>query len=291
MSTRLKLSGVIPAIPTPLLENEDLDAKSLCNIIDHVITQGASVIFVLGNMGEGTALLDPVRLKTVETTVNHINGRIPLMAACSNGSTRRTIELGKQMQKLGPDYLVSTTPFYYGFPHQQCIVNYFQEVSGALDKPLWLYNSSASTGNTLSFETIDTIVNMDNIAGIKDSSCDFHLTMDILRKYPDKTKRPFSYLTGDESVYDMTLLAGGDGIVTGGGTCFVDTLVKLYDVAISGDRFKAFELQKQFRKQMDDMLGPDLAIDWLAAIKTNLKNKGLCDNHCTHPFVNHMRGE
>ena len=156
----LKLSGVIPAIPTPLLENEDLDVESLCKAIDYVIGQGASAVFVLGNMGEGSALLDSVRLKTVETAVDHINGRVPLMAACSNGSTRRTIELGKQMQDLGPDHLVSTAPYYYGFPHQQCIVNYFQKVSDALNKPLWIYNNPASTGNTLSFETIDTILNM-----------------------------------------------------------------------------------------------------------------------------------
>jgi hypothetical protein len=77
--------------------------------------------------------------------------------------------------------------------------------------------------------------------------------------------------------------------VTGGGSCFVDTLVKLYDVAVSGDKLKAFELQKQFRDEMDKMLGPDLIIDWMAAIKTTLKKKGLCDNHCTHPFINRMR--
>ncbi len=58
-----KLSGVIPAIPTPLMENEDLDVESLRKIIDYVIKQGVSGIFILGNMGEGTALLDSVRLK------------------------------------------------------------------------------------------------------------------------------------------------------------------------------------------------------------------------------------
>ena len=283
-----KLSGVIPAIPTPLLENEDLDVESLCKIINYTIEQGVSGIFVLGNMGEGTALLDSVKLDTVETAVKYINGRVPLMAACSDGSTRRTIELGKKIQDSGADYLVSTTPYYYSFPHQQCIINYFDKVSNALGKPLLFYNNPGSSGNKVTSETIDFIMNMDNVAGIKDSSGDIHVAMDILRKYPDKKNRPFSFLYGDETVYDIILLMGADGIVSGGGTCFLDTLVRLYEVATAGDKTRAFELQKQFQMKMMKMLGPDLIIDWMAAIKTNLKNKGLCENYCTHPFINRM---
>ena len=139
-----RLSGVIPAIPTPLLENEDLDAKSLCKLIDHVIDQGAAAVFILGNMGEGAALMDSVRLNTVEAAVKHIDGRVPLMAACSNGSTRRTIELGKQMQDLGPDHLVATPPYYYKFPYEQCLINYYEDVSKALQKPVWVYGPSTN---------------------------------------------------------------------------------------------------------------------------------------------------
>ncbi len=210
------------------------------------------------------------------------------MVACSDGSTRRTIELGKRMQDLGPDYLVSTTPYYYGFPNQKCIIDYFEKLSNTLDKPLLFYNNPGSTGNKVCFETIDTILSMDNIAGIKDSACDIHIAMDILRKYPDKKTRSFSYLYGDEFVYDVILLMGADGIVTGGGTCFIDTLIKLYKAATNGNILEAFELQRQFRGEMDDMLGPELITDWMAAIKTNLKNKKLCKNHCTHPFINRM---
>jgi len=129
-------------------------------------------------------------------------------------------------------------------------------------------------------------MNMDNVAGIKDSSCDIHIAMDILRKYPNKESRPFSLLYGDESVYDIILLMGADGIVTGGGTCFLDTLVKLYQAATTGKNLEAFQLQKQFRTEMDEVLGPELIIDWMASIKTNLKKKGLCENYCTHPFIN-----
>lgn len=66
-----KLNGIIAAIPTPLLDNEDIDVEALKRLIDYVIHQEASGIFVLGNMGEGPALLDSQKLKAVETAVNH----------------------------------------------------------------------------------------------------------------------------------------------------------------------------------------------------------------------------
>ncbi|MHB9071416.1 MAG: dihydrodipicolinate synthase family protein, partial [Sedimentisphaerales bacterium] len=45
-----QISGIVTAIPTPLLANEDVDIQSLKKLIDYVISQGANGIFVLGNM-------------------------------------------------------------------------------------------------------------------------------------------------------------------------------------------------------------------------------------------------
>ncbi len=83
---------------------------------------------------------------------------------------------------------------------------------------------------------------------------------------------------------------GADGVITGGGTAFIDTLVELYHAAVvEKDQLKAFKLQQQFRKQMDDMLGPDLLTDWMYAIKTKLKEKGLIDNNVVFPFMKRNR--
>jgi 4-hydroxy-tetrahydrodipicolinate synthase len=109
---------------------------------------------------------------------------------------------------------------------------------------------------------------------------------ELLRKYPDKANRSCSILQGDEFVYDISLLMGADGVITGGGTAFVDTLVKLYHAAVvENDRLKAFKIQQEFRTQMDDMLGPELLTDWMYAIKSKLKDKGVIDNNVIFPFM------
>ena len=134
------------------------------------------------------------------------------------------------------------------------------------------------------------MIQIPQMKAIKDSSGDMYQFAELLRRYPDKDTRPCAILQGDEHVYDISLLMGADGIITGGGTAFVEILVKLYKAAaLDNDRQMAFILQQQFRHAMDDMLGPDLLIDWMYAIKTKLKEIGVINNNVIFPFLKRKR--
>ncbi|HPN33336.1 MAG TPA: dihydrodipicolinate synthase family protein [bacterium] len=280
-----ELSGVIPAVPTPLDRYENVDIDGLRRVLDHVIEQGASAVFVLGSMGEGPALLDEQKKIVVQTAVKQVGGRVPVLAAISDVSTRRTLEMGKQLQELGPDYLVATTPFFFSFPHGDSIKEFVDRLAENLSTPLVFYNVPSRTGNRVSLETLEYIMKRPQVAAIKDSSCDLPSVVELLRRYPRGAARPCRILQGDESVYDVSLLLGADGVVTGGGTCFIPLLAALYQAALKGDRPSAFKLQQEFRKKMDDMLGPELAVDWVHAVKKTLSRRGLCSDQVTSPFL------
>ena len=280
-----KLSGVIPALPTPLLDNENVDVPGVIKLIDYVIEQGASGIFVLGSMGEGPSLLDSQRLLLVETAAKHIKGRVPLLAGISDVSTRRALEMGKMLQEAGPDYLVTTTPFYYSFPHPDSIIEYVSTLAGKLQTPLVFYHCPGATKNEVAWPVMDAFMKMPNVAAIKYSSIDLTLFLELLRNYPDKEKRNTSLLQGNEFAFDTAMLLGADGLVTGGGTLFIDTLVELCQAASQGDKLLAFKLQQEFRKKMDEMLGAELAVDWVHAIKKELEKKGICQANLTSPFL------
>jgi 4-hydroxy-tetrahydrodipicolinate synthase len=279
-----KLSGVITAIPTPLHENENVDVEGLRNVIEYVIEEGVSGIFVLGSMGEGPALLDSQKQLVVEVAAERINGRVPLLAGISEVSTRRTLELGKAVQNLNPDYLVTTTPFYYTFPHPKSIIEFMTRLD-VLEKPIIFYNCPSMTGNRVGIHVMEKILNMPHVAAVKDSSGDTGVFFELLRRYPDKKTRPCGIFQGDEFMFDISLFMGADGVVTGGGTLFVETLVRLYTCAISDDTLGAFKQQQEFRMKMDKMLGPELLIDWVHAVKRELEKKGLCGAKITSPFL------
>ncbi len=281
-----KLQGIVTALPTPLLANEDVDVQSLKQLIDYVIKEGANGVFVLGNMGEGPALLDSQKLITIKTAIEHTKKRVPVLAGIAEVSPRRMIELGKKVKDLNPDYLVITTPFYYRFPHPDSLVGSVEKICSELDYPTVFYHCPGATGNKVSTASVLKIMEVPQIKAIKDSSGDIYLFTELLRRYPDKDKRPCAILQGDENVYDISLLMGADGVITGGGTAFVDNLVKLYKAAaVEKDQLKSFALQRQFRNDMDEMLGSDLLTDWMYAIKNKLKEKGVMDNNVTFPFM------
>jgi 4-hydroxy-tetrahydrodipicolinate synthase len=195
------------------------------------------------------------------------------------------VESGKAIEDHGPDFLVSTTPYYYQFPHPDSIMGFFETLGRELSRPLVFYHAPGATGNKVGTDALDRLMNLPFLAAIKDSSGDFKQVLELLRRYPDRATRPASILQGDEFVYDVSLLMGADGVITGGGTVFVPELVALYQACRAGDRARAFDLQQSFRKEMDDMLGPELMVDWMHAIKGRLKAKGLCEDVVTHPFL------
>ena len=65
------LSGIIPPLVTPLVDNETLDVESLERLIEHLIAGGVHGLFVLGTTGEEQSLASswPRWLPTVVLTV------------------------------------------------------------------------------------------------------------------------------------------------------------------------------------------------------------------------------
>ncbi len=270
-----KLEGVIIAMPTPLLPNEDIDTASVCALVDHCINQGANGIMVLGTMGEGVSLLDNQRQLLVETTVAHAAKRIPVLATVSATSTRRGMMYAKAIEKTGIDYLVYTSSYYYKFPDPQSLLDQLNTISDAIDLPIIFYNAPAFTGNPVDVDTLDKILQLEKVVGIKDSSCNYGSFVELLRRYPNKSERPGTIMQGDESVFDASILMGADGVISGGGVLFIQEVRALYEAAIAGNTLDAMQLQQVFTKLLLNVLMPNPQRNWVYHIKNQLATKGI----------------
>lgn len=284
--TSKKLEGLIIALPTPLLENENVDFASLNKLIDHCITEGANGIMVLGTIGEGVSLLGSERQSVIEHTVAHTAGRIPVLATVSAASTRRTVDYVKAIERSGVDYIVCTSAFYNKFPDAESILYHLNKISESTNLPLIFYNAPGFTGNNVDVDTIEKILNMDRIAGIKDSGCNFGNFVELLRRYPDKNNRPGTIMQGDESVFDASLLMGADGLISGGGVLFIKLVAQLYKAAIENDLTKSILLQREFTDKLLKILLPNLQRNWLYNIKKELVNQQIITApYVTGPFL------
>jgi 4-hydroxy-tetrahydrodipicolinate synthase len=281
-----RLQGVVVAAPTPLHEGETLDKTSFSSLIEYCINQGTDGLMIMGAMGEGAALADDVRDEAMELAAGIIANRIPLLITVSGASTNRTIAYAQKAARWKPDYIVCTSPFYYKFPDPDSLVNHVRAVSESTDIPLIYYNAPGSTGNPADANTIDRILQLPGVSGIKDSSCQFGIVSELLRRYPDQTTRPGTIMQGDESVYDASLLMGADGMVTGGGVLFIRELKALYEAGKSKDIQKAMLLQSDFSAKLMEVLLPDLARNWMHRIKQGLVDRGIIAHAtATAPFL------
>jgi 4-hydroxy-tetrahydrodipicolinate synthase len=280
-----KLKGVIIAMPTPLLKNEDIDLQSLHKLIDYCINEGANGIMIAGTMGEGPALIASQRQLLIEATAAHTAGRVPILGTVSGSSTRKTLKQVKAIEKSGIDYMVCMSPFYYKYPDPKSLVHHIKAIADNTDMPIIFYNSSGFTGNQVDIDTTEEILNMKEVVGIKDSSGNFRNFSELLRRYPDKNNRPGTIMQGDESVFDCSLLMGADGVVTGGGVLYIKLLLELYNDSLSNNLFSAMKHQQKFYKNLSDLLGFNRQRDWVYKIKNKLATMNIIQHdYVTTPF-------
>ncbi|RPI42958.1 MAG: 4-hydroxy-tetrahydrodipicolinate synthase, partial [Betaproteobacteria bacterium] len=97
------LTGSIVAIVTPMHEDGSLDLDRFRRLLDFHVREGTDGIVVVGTTGESpTVDWDEHRL-LIKTAVDHIAGRVPVIAGTGANSTREAIELSAYAKEAGAD--------------------------------------------------------------------------------------------------------------------------------------------------------------------------------------------
>src|SRR4051794_25330100 len=113
----MNLHGIIPPIVTPFKSNEDLDLPALRRLIDHLLAKKVNGIFVLGTTSEFYALDESEKQAVIATAVEHVAGRVPVLAGTGAESTREAVRLTRLAEREKADGVSVITP-YYIYPNQ-----------------------------------------------------------------------------------------------------------------------------------------------------------------------------
>jgi 4-hydroxy-tetrahydrodipicolinate synthase len=179
MAPQFRGSYTVAVTPfTP--DGSAVDVPALKRFLDWQLEEGVPGIIMLGTTGEFVAVSDEERREIIETTVRHIDGRIPVLAGSMAASTKEAVRRSVEAEELGADGLMILPPFYYT-PTDDEIFRYFEAISEAVQVPIMLYNNPVTSNVDMSAALVARMAKaFDNVRYIKESSQDIARVRDVI---------------------------------------------------------------------------------------------------------------
>jgi 4-hydroxy-tetrahydrodipicolinate synthase len=238
-STYRPLTGSIPALVTPMLEDGSVDYDTLRKLIDWHIAEGTDAIGVVGTTGESPTVNVEEHCEIIRVSVEQAKGRVPIMAGCGANSTSEAIELARFAKKVGADCQLQVVP-YYNKPTQEGQYQHFKAIAEATgDLPIILYNVPGRTVADMLHDTVLRLAQVDGIVGIKEATGNLERAQWLIREVP----KGFAIYSGDDPTAVALMLCGGQGNISVTANVAPRLMHELCVAAIAGDARRAMEIQ------------------------------------------------
>lgn len=234
--------GIVPALITPMTQDEEVDEAGLRVLVDRLIDAGVHGLFVLGTNGEFISLSETEKLRVARIAVEQARGRVPVIAGTGAYATREVVELNHKMADQGVDAVSVITPYFNGATQPE-LYKHYERIAQSTSLPVMLYTIPAKTGITLNIDTVRRLSEIPNIRGIKDSGGDFDRLLQLIHLRRDD----FAVFTGTDSMILWTLIAGGDGAVAATTNAVPSVVMSIWNNFQSGDIVAARKAQEALR--------------------------------------------
>jgi 4-hydroxy-tetrahydrodipicolinate synthase len=233
------ITGSIPALVTPMLEDGSVDYASLRKLIDWHIAEGTDCIGVVGTTGESPTVNVEEHREIIRVSVEQAKGRVPIMAGCGANSTAEAIELAKFAKSVGADCQLQVVP-YYNKPTQEGMYQHFKAIAEAVpDLPIILYNVPGRSVADMQHDTVLRLAQVPGIVGIKEATGNIERAQWLIRDLP----KEFAVYSGDDPTAVALMLCGGKGNVSVTANVAPRLMHELCVAAMAGNIQKAMEIQ------------------------------------------------
>jgi len=203
------IQGSIVAIVTPMFEDGSLDFQSLKALLDWHIAEGTDAIVIVGTTGESPTVTVEEHCELIKAAIEHVAGRIPVIAGTGGNSTSEAIELTAFAKQVGADASLQVVP-YYNRPTQEGMVQHFTRIAESVDLPVILYNVPGRTVADMSNDTIVRLSSVPGIVGVKDATGNIARGTELLRAVP----KSFAVYSGDDATAMALMFCGGKGNIS-----------------------------------------------------------------------------
>ncbi|MHA2300145.1 MAG: 4-hydroxy-tetrahydrodipicolinate synthase [Candidatus Thorarchaeota archaeon] len=239
MGKRFVPQGVMPALVTPFSKDGDILEEGFKQVIDFTIGKGVTGVVPAGTTGEFSYLRTEERKKLLKLAVEHVDGRVPIIAGTGQNSTRATVTLTQYAADIGCDAALVISPYYLR-PSDKGYYDHYAEVARKADLPIVLYNIPQCTLGILNSNVVEDLAELDNIVGIKDSGGNIGHTVELIQKL--KGKLPV--LIGHDECFLSAIAAGASAAIVSSANIIPHIWLEIMEQVKAGDHEKAAQLQQ-----------------------------------------------
>lgn len=194
MKKSIVFKGLFPAIVTPFNEDGSMNLEGLKDNVKFYMSAGCSGVCFSGSTGEHANLSRQERIDGIKA-IKEVIGDGKIISGAGASNTAGALEIVKDVKEAGADAALIYSP--NASATDDGMVKHFETLAQA-GLPLLLYNYPAATGIDISFELFSRLIAIPEVVGMKESSGNLPLLMEILRNY---------------SVDEITLFSGSDDLI------------------------------------------------------------------------------
>lgn len=230
-------SGV--AVVTPFNEN-GIDFKKLEELLNWHVENNTDAIVICGTTGEGSTMTDEEKKKAIQTTVEIINKRIPVIAGVGTNNTAKTLELSKFSKEVGADALLVITP-YYNKTSKKGLYEHFRVINDQVNLPIMAYNVPSRTGMNITPEDLLNLSTLKNITSIKEASGNISQTILYRKLCPQ-----IDLYSGNDDQIVTLMSIGAKGTISVAANILPKVIHDMTHHYINGKTNEALELQLKY---------------------------------------------
>lgn len=269
------IKGVIPALITCFDENEEFDGRRMRAVVAHLLSKGVNGLYLTGSTGETFLMTPEERKKVVETVIDEVAGRVPVIVHVGAIGTRLSIDLARHAYEAGADAVSSVPPFYWRF-NDDSIFNYYKDITEATPLPMIIYNIALA--GVMGIDTIFRLASIRGVVGMKYTGTAHHEIMRI----KNGMGRDFHIYSGADEMALSGLLFGACGVIGSFYNIIPELFTGIYDAILKGDMRAAQEKQAA----ANEIILLSLKYDYFSVMKRVLAWMGIDAGYCRRPFAN-----
>ena len=246
MTKKRIFTGAGVAIVTPMNADGSVNYEAMGQLIEQQVTGGTDAIIVCGTTGEASTMSYRERMRTIEFCVDHVDGRLPVIAGTGSNSTENALALSRDAERAGADGLLVVTP-YYNKASQSGLIRHFQVIADGVDVPLILYDVPSRTGVTIAPETYAELAKHPNINGVKEAGSNFS----NIQKTRNLCPEDFTIWSGNDDETAAICMLGGKGVISVVANIAPEVMIQMSHLCLEGRFQEAAALQIEYTDLID----------------------------------------